>query len=59
MMKGEGRRWKRGAREEKGGDGRVHDRVSLTIASIVCHLLNYLLSVINVQETSGRAPAAV
>lgn len=28
------------------------------LQSIVCHLLNYLLSRINVQETSGRAPAA-
>lgn len=47
-----------GRRAEGAGDGRVHGRVSLTIASIVYRLLNYLLSLINVQETRGRAPAA-
>lgn len=63
MMKGEGKERKaeemeEGRRVEGVGDGRVLDRVSLTIGSIVYHLLNYLLSLINVQETSGPAPAA-
>lgn len=66
-MKGEGkerqRKWKKRGWQEGGGGGgqrgggfKIGCREQLQ--SIVCHLLNYLLSRINVQETSGRAPAA-